>query len=95
MRRKDLRIGDVINEMQFGELAIPTAIGIWADTESRQYTPSKTPVYFRESDGVLVNTASSLPLVVGKAREESTGSLYIIVSKEEYETYRDTGVLPE
>jgi hypothetical protein len=95
MRRKELTVGDVINEMQFGELAIPTKVGSWFEQENKNYIPSRKPVHFRDSDGILVALGDSIPLVVGKAKPENTGTKYMIVSKEEYETYRDTGVLPE
>ena len=95
MRRKDLDVGEVISQMQFGEYAIPVIIGTWSVGERMVYTPTKRPVHFRDSDGILVALGDSQPLIVGKARNDQSRSAYMIVSKEEYETYRDTGVLPE
>lgn len=82
--RKNLKIGDVINLMEFGEYAVIVTQSL---DEVVFLLREPSALYFdRNDNGILKSTKGNQPLLVGKS---PTGSphTFKILSSEEYETY--------
>lgn len=88
MERTNLTLGDVINQMQVGELAIivNSSEELYSPGGYRLLQPPSAIYWDEKDDLILKSTINRNPTMIGKSPDNER-ALYRIVSAEEYYDY--------